>query len=63
MNDNLTDKLPALTNRYRAEMLAFCQRLVQTPSLCGEEGNVAALIRTEMERQSLIGEWRMKSEE
>ncbi len=63
LNDNLTDKLSALTNRYCAEMLAFCQRLVQTPSLSGEEGDVAALIRIEMERQSLIGEWRMKSEE
>ncbi|TEU22065.1 MAG: hypothetical protein E3J21_00745 [Anaerolineales bacterium] len=59
----MTDKLSALTNRYCAEMLAFCQRLVQTPSLSGEEGDVAALIRIEMERQSLIGEWRMKSEE
>ena len=50
MNDTLTDKLSALTRRYRAEMLAFCQQLVQTPSLSGEEGDVAALIRAEMER-------------
>jgi hypothetical protein len=50
LNNNLTDGLSALTKRYRGEMLAFCQRLVQTPSLSGEEGEVAALIRTEMER-------------
>ncbi|NIP86751.1 MAG: peptidase dimerization protein, partial [Planctomycetales bacterium] len=57
MHDNSTDKLSALTNRYRAEMLAFCQRLVQTPSLSGEEGDVAALIRTEMERLGYDEVW------
>jgi len=61
MNGNLTDKLTALTNRYRAEMIAFCQRIVQTPSLPGEEGDVARLIRAEMERldydQVWIDDW------
>ena len=57
MHDNLTDKLSALTNRYRAEMLAFCQRLVQTPSLSGQEGEVAALIYTEMERLGYDEVW------
>ena len=57
MSGNLRDKLCALTNRCRAEMLAFCQRLVQTPSPSGEEGNVAALIRTEMERLGYDEVW------
>ena len=57
MNDNLTDKLSVLARRHRAEMLAFCQRLVQTPSLSGEEGDVAALIRIEMERLSYDEVW------
>jgi len=30
-------------------MISFCRQLVQTPSLPGEEGNVALLIRAEME--------------
>lgn len=42
---NLSD----LTDRYNDRMIAFCQRLVQAPSLPGEEGNVAQLIRAEME--------------
>jgi succinyl-diaminopimelate desuccinylase len=50
-------KFIALTNRYRDEMIAFCQRLVQTPSLPGEEGSVAALIRTEMERLGYDEVW------
>lgn len=57
LNDNLIDKLSALTHSRRAEMLAFCQRLVQTPSLSGEEGDVAALIRTEMERLGYDEVW------
>ncbi len=32
------------------EMVAFCQRLVRTPSLSGNEGAVAALIQNEMKR-------------
>ena len=57
MHDNLADKLSALTNRYRDEMIAFCQRLVQTPSLPAEEGDVAALIRAEMERLGYDAVW------
>ena len=57
MNNNLTDKLLALTNHYRAEMIGFCQRIVQTPSLPGEEGDVAALIRAEMERLNYDEVW------
>lgn len=57
MNDNWIDKLAALTHLYHAEMIAFCQRLVQTPSLPGEEGDVAALIRAEMERLGYDKVW------
>jgi succinyl-diaminopimelate desuccinylase len=57
LNNNLIDGLSALTKRYCGEMLAFCQRLVQTPSLSGEEGDVAALIRTEMERLGYDEVW------
>jgi len=45
----MKDNLSALTSRYRSEMISFCQRIVQTPSLPGEEGGVAALVRAEME--------------
>jgi putative aminopeptidase FrvX len=33
------------------------KRLVQTPSLCGDEGDVAALIRAEMERLGYDEVW------
>ena len=32
------------------DFIKFCQRLIQTPSLSGEEGEVAQLIREEMKR-------------
>ncbi len=57
MNDNVSNQLAALASRYRAEMLAFCQRMIQTPSLPGEEGNVAALIRAEMGRLGYDEVW------
>ena len=57
MNGNLTDRMIALTKCYRAEMIAFCQRIVQTPSLPGEEGDVAAMIRAEMERLGYDQVW------
>lgn len=53
MNKNLS----TLTDRHRSEMIAFCQRIVQTPSLPGEEGDVAALIRAEMERLGYDEVW------
>ncbi len=36
--------------RRQAEMIAFAQKLVQTPSLPGQETAIAALIQTEMKR-------------
>jgi putative selenium metabolism hydrolase len=59
LNPNARSKesLSALTDRYQAEMVTFCQRIVQTPSLPGEEGDVAALIRAEMERLGYDEVW------
>jgi len=54
---DVTNNLFALTNRYCAEMIAFCQQIVQTPSLPGEEGDVAGLIRAEMERLGYDQVW------
>jgi len=34
----------------RQDLIAFARRLVQTPSMPGQEGDLAALLRTEMER-------------
>lgn len=53
----MTDKLSALTDRYHDEMIDFCQRIVQTPSLPGQEGDVAAMVRAEMERLSYDEVW------
>ena len=38
-----------MSNMYTERMIEFCQRLVQTPSLPGEEEAVAKLIKKEME--------------
>ncbi len=57
MTQGPKDRLSALTDRHHSEMIAFCQKLVQTPSLPGEEGDVAALIRTEMERLGYDDVW------
>lgn len=40
----------ALVKSRRDDLVRFAQRLVQTPSRSGHEGEVAALVRTEMER-------------
>lgn len=38
-------------------MVAFCQRLVQTPSLSGNEGQIASLIQAEMKKFSFDDVW------
>jgi succinyl-diaminopimelate desuccinylase len=49
VTEDLNWDLAPLVDSYRAGMISFCQRIVQTPSLPGEEGEVAALVREEME--------------
>ncbi len=49
MNDDVRRSLSHLSERYVDQLISFCQRLVQTPSLPGEERDVAELIRAEME--------------
>ena len=39
----------SLVESYYDRMIAFCQRCIQTPSLPGEEGDFAALVKAEME--------------
>jgi succinyl-diaminopimelate desuccinylase len=46
-----------LTETNRAELVDFAARLVQTPSLSGQEAGVAALIQAEMERLSYDKVW------
>lgn len=49
LNDMPRGELVSLVSPHQDRMLSFCQRLVQTPSLPGEEGEVAALLKAEME--------------
>jgi succinyl-diaminopimelate desuccinylase len=49
LSENPNEHLAALVSPYTEGMIRFCQRMVQTPSLPGEEGEVAALVRGEME--------------
>jgi len=51
------EELLPLAKAYRDQMVAFCQRLVQTPSLPGQEGAVAELVRQEMERLGYDQVW------
>ena len=44
------DSLLALADAHRGDLVAFARRLVQTPSMPGQEGEVADLIRSEMVR-------------
>ena len=38
---------------YRDDMIAFAQKLIQTPSMPGEEGAVAELVQAEMSTPGL----------
>jgi succinyl-diaminopimelate desuccinylase len=46
-----------LVEAVRDDLVAFAQRLVQIPSPSGAEGEVAALVRAEMERLGYDGVW------
>lgn len=43
------ERLRDLASHYREDMVRFCQRLIQTPSLSGQEGAVVDLVAQEME--------------
>ena len=43
------EQVQTLANEYASAVVGFCQRLIQTPSPSGQEGEVAELVRREME--------------
>lgn len=51
------EELLPLAEACRNQMVAFCQKLVQTPSLPGQEGAVAELVRQEMEKLGYDQVW------
>ena len=51
------DALRALATEHQAEWLNFCRRLIQTPSLPGQEAEVAQLILQEMQRLGYDRAW------
>ena len=53
---NFTDSL-AVTREHREALIDFTQRMVATPSLSGEEGNVAAIIAAELEQLGFDDVW------
>jgi succinyl-diaminopimelate desuccinylase len=57
MNDDVRRSLSHLTDRYVDQLISFCRRLVQTPSLPGEERDVAELIHAEMESLGYDDVW------
>lgn len=46
-----------LAEAFRKDLIVFAQRLVQTPSMPGEEGDVASLTRAEMESLGYDRAW------
>lgn len=50
-------RLWGLAEAHRGELVAFAQRLVQTPSLSGQEASLAAAVQAEMERLSYDAVW------
>jgi putative selenium metabolism hydrolase len=52
-----TNDLWRVVEDHQAALLAFAQKLLQTPSRSGEEGNVAALIHDEMGRLGYDEAW------
>jgi succinyl-diaminopimelate desuccinylase len=46
-----------LVESHCRDLIAFTQRLIQTPSMSGQEGDVAALVRAEMERLGYDEVW------
>ncbi|MDR2161046.1 MAG: M20/M25/M40 family metallo-hydrolase [Desulfovibrio sp.] len=44
------NKIKEIASELKNEMIPFCQKIVQSPSFDGEEGNVAALIMEEMRK-------------
>lgn len=51
-------KLWELVEEERANLVGFAQRLVQTPSMPGEEGEVAALLQCQMKQLGYDEVWR-----
>lgn len=50
MVNELTEKARAAAAKYKMDMVEFCRKLVRTPSMSGQEGDVAALIQSEMRK-------------
>jgi len=50
MAENLVEKAKSVAEKYKDDMVRFCQELIRRPSMSGEEGAVAELIRSEMRK-------------
>ncbi len=44
------DRIERAARQYQSELISFTQKLIQTPSLPGEEEKIAALVQAEMHR-------------
>jgi succinyl-diaminopimelate desuccinylase len=51
------ERLKAYVQKYQADMISFCQRLIQVPSSPGEEENLVHLIEAEMGRLGYDQVW------
>jgi putative selenium metabolism hydrolase len=50
--------LRSVAEGHRGELVAFAQKLIQTPSPPGEEGQIAAIVQAEMEQLGYDRAWR-----
>lgn len=57
VEQTMKDKLLALAEAQRGAMVEFCRRLIQTPSMPGQEEKAARLVQAEMERLGYDQVW------
>ena len=53
----LSAQIRSIAQQHTAGMIDFCRRLIQTPSLPGDEGKVAALVKAEMQHLGFDQVW------
>ena len=61
MKMNMNERINELTKEMKPQMVDFAQRIIRCPSLSGQEGNVAKIIRAELEKLGyddvFVDEW------
>lgn len=57
MKQTMKNRLFAVAEAQRQPMVDFCRRLIQTPSMSGQEERAAQMVQAEMERLGYDRVW------